>query len=94
MQSIGNDSSIRIRSDYKRTLLLHGFGISIKVLDKKLIITNGKDRLYPDNQYQRIVLTDHADLTGVDHVKYGPQPSFIILRILFESNPCSHQLLL
>ena len=49
----------------KRTLILHGFGISIKVLDKKLVITNGKDRLYPNNQYQQVVLTDHADFDKI-----------------------------
>ena len=60
MQSIQSDLDVWVRSDNKRTLILHGFGISIKILYKKLVITNGKDRLYPNNQYQQIVLTDHA----------------------------------
>jgi len=85
LQSIGNDSSIRIRSDYKRTLLLNGFGISIKVLDKRLIITNGKDRLYPDNQYQRILLTDHADFDKIVIVGTGAI-SFNALQWLTEWN--------
>ena len=52
-------------SDNKRTLLLHGYGVSIRIKDKKLVIRNGEHPLYPESKFERLVLTDHADFDRI-----------------------------
>ena len=46
-----------------RTLVLQGFGISIKVENGKLVITQGKDRI--TRQQQTIELTDNPDFDKI-----------------------------
>jgi len=65
MQTIQSELEVRIRSDNKRTLLLHGYGVSIRIKDKKLVIKNGEHPLYPESKFEKVVLTDHADFDRI-----------------------------
>lgn len=65
MQSTESKSEVKTTTDTKRTLLLHGYGVSIRIKDKKLVIRNGEHPLYPESKNEKLVLTDHADFDRI-----------------------------